>query len=89
MKAYLLEERVTACKKNFNSFEIPVELTMLTQMGVESEGFMSHDISKTFLVPYVPIDNTHFSKAEPVSWSFSIAFSLCAMRILSVPMKTD
>lgn len=65
VKPCLLGRKVTVCKKSFNSFEVPLELNMLTQVGVENEGFVSQDISKTFLVSHFSVKDIHFSKTYP------------------------
>lgn len=38
---------------------------MLTQVGVENEGFVSQDISKTLLVSHFSVKDIHFSKTYP------------------------
>lgn len=67
---------------------MPLEMTVLTWLGVENENFVSQDMSKTFLISYFPVKDIHFSKRlARVSWSFFRAFPLTCYRILLVPMK--
>lgn len=82
-------KRVTVCEKCFSLFDVPLELTVLTQLGVKNESLVSQDnMSETFLVSYFPVKDIHFSKClARVSWSFFIAFPLTYYRILLVPMK--
>lgn len=59
MREWLFTKR----KKSVNPLEIPLDLTVLTQADVENEGFVSQgNISKTFLVSYVPVTDIHSSK---------------------------
>lgn len=79
---------MTVCENGFSVFDVPLELTVLTQLGVENESFMSQDVSETSLISYLPVKGIHFSKClARVSWSFFTAFPLPRYGILLVPMK--
>ena len=63
-EGFLLGMRVTIWgkKRCFSSFEVPLDLTMLTHVGLENEDFVSQDICITFQASYFPVKDIQFSK---------------------------
>lgn len=72
-------------KRCFSSFGVPLDLTMLTYVGLENEDFLSQNISITFQASYFPVKDIQFSKPlAGVSQSFLIVLSLmCHRNIIS------
>ena len=63
-EGFLLGMRVTIWEKKrcFSSFEVPLDLTVLTHVSLENEDFVSQDISITFQPSYFPVKGSQFSK---------------------------
>lgn len=71
-------------KRCFSSFEVPLDLTVLTHVSLENEDFVSQDISITFQPSYFPVKDSQFSKPPArVSQSFLIVLSLMCHRNIS------